>query len=83
MSENGLNAETLEFFRMMDDPNVKAAIAKYDEKIVDVKKKYNEMENYTIGIIEKDYHSQQLVQQNISRKYFKNKSNWLLYLFNQ
>jgi ABC-type transport system involved in multi-copper enzyme maturation permease subunit len=67
MSDRGMNVETLQFFNMMDDPNVKASLAEYDGKIADVKRKYDEMENNAISIIEKDYHNQQLVQQNISK----------------
>ena len=67
MSDRGMNAETLDFFSMGNDPKVKASLAEYDGKIADVKRKYDEMENNAISLIEKDYHNQQLVQQNISK----------------
>lgn len=67
MRDRGLNAETLDFFNRMVDPEVKASMADYDEKIGEVKKKYDDMEDVAIDVIEKNYHNQQLVQQGISK----------------
>lgn len=67
MRDHGLNAETLNFFMMGDDPDVKASLAEYDSKIGEVKKKYDDMEDVAIDVIEKNYHNQQLVQQGVSK----------------
>jgi ABC-type transport system involved in multi-copper enzyme maturation permease subunit len=67
MSDRGINVETREFWTIGNDPESQEGLRVYDEKIVEVKRKYDEMENSAIDIIEKDYHSQQLVQQNISK----------------
>jgi ABC-type transport system involved in multi-copper enzyme maturation permease subunit len=67
MGDKGINVETLEFFQRSDDPIVKEAVAEYDQKITDVKRKYDEKENNDIRIIEKDYKSHQLIQQTISK----------------
>jgi len=67
MSERGINLETRDFWTIGNDPESQAALNIYDEKIVEVKRKYDEIENNAISIIEKDYHNQQLVQQSISK----------------
>jgi ABC-type transport system involved in multi-copper enzyme maturation permease subunit len=67
MTDRGINVETLNFFGNGDDPKVQAALADYDGKIGAIKTKYEEIENNAISVIEKDYHNQQLVQQNISK----------------
>ncbi|MDP3003338.1 MAG: ABC transporter permease subunit [Bacteroidales bacterium] len=67
MSERGINVETIDFWTIGNDPESQSALRVYDEEIVEVKRKYDEMENNAIGIIEKDYHNQQLFQQNISK----------------
>jgi ABC-type transport system involved in multi-copper enzyme maturation permease subunit len=67
MSDRGINLEARDFWTIGNDSESQAALNIYDEKIVEVKRKYDEIENSAIVIIEKDYHNQQLVQQSISK----------------
>lgn len=66
LNERGVNAETVQLFGD-ENTEVTKALAVYDEKIGDLKGKFVEMENAAIGVIDKDYHNQQIVQQNISK----------------
>jgi ABC-type transport system involved in multi-copper enzyme maturation permease subunit len=66
MTEHGCNLESFDMFGS-SDPSSQAVFAEYDEKIVDIKTKYEEKEANAIDVISKDYQNRQLVQQNISR----------------
>jgi ABC-type transport system involved in multi-copper enzyme maturation permease subunit len=67
MSEHGINVETLDFWSLGTDSKHKEALSVYDGRAVEVIKKYAEMENTAIALIDKDYQSKQRVQENISK----------------
>jgi ABC-type transport system involved in multi-copper enzyme maturation permease subunit len=65
MKDYGLDDQSFSWFSDWDNPTFKTARENYDQKIIDVKKKYDDRTAEAISLIERDYDIKKKIQQNI------------------